>query len=348
MLQGEFLNPAIQIFGSFLLSAVLLYLWRASGVVYFGFWGLALAFQSQAIVAASFPNLTVLHILLEFGFALAMLNAASPRGPRARLFAYLLLLIVYAILWRQPLFHSMVIAVIYAYAFWSIGLRGNLPRGIGGSLVRFSLICLCLQSVAHAVWNFPGALDLVSQTFLTISATIVWIDTQRSMIFELRTDLERLEQSAIGNAELDHLTGLQNRMALDRILDQPFDGVVAVSDLDRFKEINDHFGHLVGDEVLRGVGHLIRALIRAEDEAFRWGGDEFVLVFRGQRLDLARGRMRVLEERLQTFGIRGHGQYPLGLSWGAAEGDARILREVLEEADHQMYAQKRQAHTRNA
>jgi diguanylate cyclase (GGDEF)-like protein len=123
--------------------------------------------------------------------------------------------------------------------------------------------------------------------------------------------------------------------------------VVAVCDLDYFKDINDRFGHLVGDEVLRSVGNLIRASIRAEDEAFRWGGDEFVIVFRGQHLELATGRMRVLEERLQIFRIRGHGLFPLGLSWGVAEGDARVLRPVLEEADLQMYERKRQTHAQD-
>jgi diguanylate cyclase (GGDEF)-like protein len=135
-------------------------------------------------------------------------------------------------------------------------------------------------------------------------------------------------------------------MALDRYLDEPFTGVVAVCDLDYFKDINDRFGHLVGDEVLRSVGNLIRGSIRTEDDAFRWGGDEFVIVFRHQQLDLARGRMAVLEERLQTFRIRGHGQFPLGLSWGSAEGDHRILRPVLEEADLQMYTQKRLTHAK--
>ena len=104
---------------------------------------------------------------------------------------------------------------------------------------------------------------------------------------------------------------------------------------------------MAGDEVLRSVGHLIRTSVRVEDEAFRWGGDEFVIVFRNQHLDLARGRMTVLEERLQTFRIRGHGPFPLGLSWGAAEGEERPLRPVLEEADLQMYERKRQTHSKN-
>ena len=142
------------------------------------------------------------------------------------------------------------------------------------------------------------------------------------------------------------MTGLQNRLALERYLGEDFTGVVTVCDLDYFKEINDRFGHLVGDEVLRSVGHLIRKSIRAEDEAFRWGGDEFVVLFRNQHLDIAMGRMAALEVRLTAYRIRGYGLFPLGLSWGAAEGVERKLQPILEEADLQMYEFKRRTHAR--
>jgi len=56
--------------------------------------------------------------------------------------------------------------------------------------------------------------------------------------------------------------------------------------------------------------------------------------------------MAVLEERLQAYRIRGHGLFPLGLSWGSSEGDHRVLRPVLEEADLQMYERKRQTHAK--
>ena len=57
--------------------------------------------------------------------------------------------------------------------------------------------------------------------------------------------------------------------------------------MDNFKDVNDRYGHLVGDEILRNIGHLLQASIRHEDEAFRWGGDEFVLLFHNQQLAVA-------------------------------------------------------------
>ena len=57
--------------------------------------------------------------------------------------------------------------------------------------------------------------------------------------------------------------------------------------MDNFNEVNNRYGHLVGDEVLRNIGHLLQGSIRHEDEAFRWGGDEFVVLFHNQRADIA-------------------------------------------------------------
>ncbi len=392
MLEGHFFNPAIQgtapaliqIFGTLLFCSIFLFLWRQSGVVYFGFWSLAWAVESVALTSSfaanwsGWPGFLWFRALLEFVFALCLLAAArsattaTARGIRSSLRSMVLfpglVLLIYAVAWRLPLaefrgLHSAILALIYGYSFVSIGLHSSFNKGIGGKMLRFTLACLFVQYVGHVLIYFDAALagqsvwlryfrwinvyDLIPQTLLAFSAMAMWIQTQEDTIAQLRVDLELLEKTSTGSAERDHLTGLQNRMALDRFLDEPFTGVVAVCDLDYFKEINDRFGHLVGDEVLRSVGNLIRGSIRADDDAFRWGGDEFVIVFREQHLDLASGRMAVLEERLQAFRIRGHGLFPLGLSWGAAEGDHRMLRPVLEEADMQMYQRKREAHTKN-
>ena len=67
--------------------------------------------------------------------------------------------------------------------------------------------------------------------------------------------------------------------------------MVAVCDMDNFKDVNDRYGHLVGDEILRNIGHLLQSSIRHADEAFRWGGDEFVILFQNQHAEIARRRM---------------------------------------------------------
>jgi diguanylate cyclase (GGDEF)-like protein len=120
-----------------------------------------------------------------------------------------------------------------------------------------------------------------------------------------------------------------------------FTGVVVVCDMDNFKDINDRYGHLVGDEILRNIGNLLQSSIRHEDVAFRWGGDEFVILFQNQRAEIARNRMAEIELRLKEFRVRGFGVLPITFSWGTAEGQGRALRDVLDEADRSMYILKR-------
>jgi diguanylate cyclase (GGDEF)-like protein len=372
----------IQTFGTLLFCAVFLFLWQQSGVVYFRFWSLAWAIESLALLSSFGAHWTGstaflwLRALLEVAFALSLLFAAQSATPTARGFrrsrrsVFLvpgLVLLDYLFFWQLPAprfraLHAALLALIYGYSFLRIGVGTSLNRGIGGKLLRFALACLCLQYLGHASAYFYASMgaqagwlaplqwisvyDLAAQTLLAFSAMAMWVQTQQDSIAQLRSELDLLEKSRSGTSELDHLTGLQNRLALEQHLEESFSGVVAVCDLDYFKEINDRFGHLVGDEVLRGVGNLIRKSIRSEDEAFRWGGDEFVVLFRNQQLNIAQARMAALEVRLTAFGIRGHGLYPLGLSWGAAEAASRVLRPALEEADLQMYEYKRKTHAR--
>lgn len=165
---------------------------------------------------------------------------------------------------------------------------------------------------------------------------------QKQQLRRLREELARLREEA-GQVDVDPMTGLLNRYAMARWMEQEqdFQGQVAVCDLDDFKLLNDQYGHLVGDEILHGVGNLVQASIRQQDRAFRWGGDEIVIFFRNLDPELAQARMRSLEERLRRFHVRKHGPVAVHFSWGIASGSGRALQESLEEADHRMYDSKR-------
>ena len=89
--------------------------------------------------------------------------------------------------------------------------------------------------------------------------------------------------------ELDPLTGALTRKAGQAELEELFGSfqkqggayMLAMFDVDKFKSINDTFGHATGDKVLRQVSQVIMANIRGNDRLIRWGGDEFVLVCNG-------------------------------------------------------------------
>jgi two-component system, chemotaxis family, response regulator WspR len=96
-------------------------------------------------------------------------------------------------------------------------------------------------------------------------------------------------------ARFDVLTGLLNRHSLDARLDLemrrtrkegvPLAGMMA--DIDRFKAVNDTYGHLLGDDVLRALGDALKKCLRKEDYAGRYGGDEFFVILPGSNLNTA-------------------------------------------------------------
>ncbi len=365
---------AVQILGTLLFSCFFFFLWRRSGIVYFGLWAAAWAVAIPSLVwdvlytRSGASGWLALYALSEFTYLVLLLAAgrAGLSGSRGnwRLALRVLLgfpLVVALVYLLRPhgrpeayyALHAGLLCAAYLYNFAAVRVKG----GTGAKLFRLSLLWLSAAFVVHTVlflyswvagrsvspayvlhsrlWDLP--LDLL----LAFSAMALWIESQDKRLHELDAELDRVRRET--QLDLDHLTGLLNQSALARRMEDTagFSGVVAVCDMDNFKEVNDHYGHLVGDEILSNIGHLLRSSIRQEDEAFRWGGDEFVILFYNQQRGVAESRMRAVEARLRDFRVRGHGTLAISFSWGTAESAGHALRESLDEADHAMYAFKR-------
>ncbi|HXF95713.1 MAG TPA: diguanylate cyclase [Gemmatimonadales bacterium] len=163
--------------------------------------------------------------------------------------------------------------------------------------------------------------------------------------------LEKEARQAQLQAAVDALTGLASfRVLRDRLATEtarsrrsgdPF--AVLFCDLDNFKQVNDRFGHEVGNEVLRAVGKEFARVIRLTDLAARYGGDEFVVVLVGTELEGGRRVAEKVRSRVEEVGRRMG--YPEGLvtvSIGvAAFNPAEEEREdVLVTADRALYKAK--------
>lgn|GEM_PF-3533363 len=144
-------------------------------------------------------------------------------------------------------------------------------------------------------------------------------------------------------AECDPLTGLANRRTLQRALERsasrgsPF--ALLLLDLDGFKAVNDEFGHLKGDEVLKSVAEAMVQALRKDDVVIRYGGDEFALVIEGSRAEATS-----VFERLRKA-VAGLGEaigIPLGFSAGIAiwPDDSSSLAELMQVADRRLYQDK--------
>ncbi len=150
----------------------------------------------------------------------------------------------------------------------------------------------------------------------------------------------------------DDVTPLYNYRFVHQLLDRElslcerYGAVLSVIflDLDNFKPINDRHGHLRGSRVLREVGFLLRAGVRAGDYPARWGGDEFVVILPQTGYDDALALADVLREQITSrVYLREEGlDARLGASVGVATfpADARTKDALLRLADERMYADK--------
>jgi diguanylate cyclase (GGDEF)-like protein len=158
--------------------------------------------------------------------------------------------------------------------------------------------------------------------------------------------LQSQAAEASRRAEEDELTGVGNRRVLERFLGSEAHGedrlALVVVDVDHFKEINDTFGHEVGDAVLRRIGYLLRDEMRARQVAVRYGGDEFVLALLGVDLQAAAGFAERLRQTIEALdwsavapGLR------VTASHGVAAGAVGRWQAVFSAADAALYAAKR-------
>ena len=131
-------------------------------------------------------------------------------------------------------------------------------------------------------------------------------------------------------------------MRLDELSRTDQQGTVVVLDLDRFKNINDTFGHQTGDVVLREVGGLFRAVVRSETPVARFGGEEFVILLPG--VDAAAGM--ALAERVRRaindFDWEDVAMdLKVSISAGVTHGPMVGVRELMRLADTALYEAKR-------
>jgi diguanylate cyclase (GGDEF)-like protein len=205
-----------------------------------------------------------------------------------------------------------------------IGIRAYVPSGIESHR----------KNAAYKRVALAGLLALAALMLLTLVLA-------RPLLRAFRWTEEQASE-----ARIDSLTGLANRRALEEILAaeisraQRFTHQLAVVllDLDRFKEINDSFGHAAGDVMLRAVSRLLISLARQGDTVARWGGEEFVVVLPETDLD---GAHRFAERLRRTIEAQSVGDMHTSTSCGVATmlPDDNV-EELLHAADQALYQAK--------
>ena len=157
-------------------------------------------------------------------------------------------------------------------------------------------------------------------------------------------------QQAEDSATTDYLTGLPNARSLFLQLDRELARckrdntslTVMVSDMDGFKQINDRFGHLEGNRVLRLFAQALKDSCREYDYVARMGGDEFVVIAPGLTSEAAAKKAEQMRALAQHAGSEVCGEDILSLSVGRAvfPADGKDAEQLLAEADRRMYLEK--------
>ncbi len=160
----------------------------------------------------------------------------------------------------------------------------------------------------------------------------------------------RFERKIAYLARRDPLTNLPNRLVVGETLDRLFAGPAAernyalhVVDLDRFKFVNDTYGHAVGDELLRVVAGRLDDLVGQEDLVARLGGDEFAIIQRVDRFadDAAALALRMCRELSEPYEIGSiHAIVGASVGIASARSDGAATSELLKAADMALYAAK--------
>jgi diguanylate cyclase (GGDEF)-like protein len=164
---------------------------------------------------------------------------------------------------------------------------------------------------------------------------------------------KRFEEHLTYLAQYDHLTGLVNRILFrDRLVQatarskrmQQMIGLMLL-DLDRFKLVNDTFGHDMGDELLKAVSERLKTCVREVDTVARMGGDEFTIILEGvsSEQNVLVVAKRITESIATPFELKGH-CISIGISIGITiyPQDDHPVDELLKHADTAMYQAKQQ------
>ena len=208
-----------------------------------------------------------------------------------------------------------------------------------------------LQGVVGVVALYHAEKDFFSSDHLRI---LLAVSSKMALAIENAMKYEQAESSAV----TDYLTGLPNARSLFLQLDRELARckrdnqtlTVMVADMDGFKQINDRFGHLEGNRVLRLFAQSLKETSREYDYVARMGGDEFVVIAPGLTPEAAARKAEQMRELAQHAGKEICNEDMLSLSVGKAvyPEDGMDAEKILSEADKRMYLQKqRQSSPKN-
>ncbi|HET7560539.1 MAG TPA: GGDEF domain-containing protein [Limnochordia bacterium] len=236
--------------------------------------------------------------------------------------------------------------MLYLFAFLSFKERGGL---IAAGAVYLGVVFVTVLAFARHTIPLTG-----TRTALVFVITgLVYVLMILALIRTFKRYGQRIEAETVSRfAYVDPLTGLPNRRFLGERLEESlalaaqegFKVAIAFVDLDGYKAVNDHFGHSVGDEVLRRIAERLNEQRRMRDVVARYGGDEFVVVMERVTPETAVKSVEAMLAAVRAP-IEGLADGPIQVGGSAGIGiypdDGVSAERLIQKADEAMYAAKR-------
>ena len=231
----------------------------------------------------------------------------------------------------------------------SAALTGNEATQFGGVLQNWMVEMKANPAIAIA--SVSKILGDTNQMQSAIASLNKRLDESQNKIEELRRDVENAKEKAL----VDELTGLTNRRGFDSALDaclSAYDASEAVpcllmTDIDHFKTINDTYGHLLGDKVIKAVAQVLKENLKGRDLAARYGGEEFVILLPGTPIEGAGVVAEKIRDTIERSRIRRSESNEeiarITMSFGVAAyrpGETAI--QFIERVDNALYKAKHQ------
>jgi len=233
-------------------------------------------------------------------------------------------------------------------------------RGFQRETYTYFMLLTSLEGKQHFMQGMQaGADDYLTKPLdreelrvrLQVAARVTSLHHQ---LAEKTRELERANHALAESARRDPLTGLGNRLQLredlyrlQRWLDRYGRGFgVALCDVDRFKLYNDHYGHVAGDDVLQAISKAVAETIRSGDMAYRYGGEELLIIMPEQSAEtsiIAMERVREAVERLAITHVANRPYGVVTISVGLVaigQGEKLPWEMVLNQADAALYQAK--------
>ncbi|MFA5536908.1 MAG: GGDEF domain-containing protein [Bacillota bacterium] len=242
----------------------------------------------------------------------------------------------------------IIICILLASAYVMFSHKGFVKRGIYKT-VGLAVLATASSELAFTLYtDVYGIANMLGHMLKVVSYYLIYAGVMTQGIEKPYSFMSsQLQERALK----DMLTNLYNRQGMVELIEKELLKVeeeknslgILMIDLDNFKQINDVYGHMFGDEVLKEFANLLGDSIREKDMACRFGGDEFVILMQNvgaDDLDLARQRIQLKVETWIASNARLKG---LGTSIGKAllqPGQALDAYSLLKKADRSMYIEK--------